>query len=720
MSADGEHHIDGEIAIAPRPDAARASLFGEFELTGPTGIPIMLANRRARALLAILSLEPDRPMAREKVTKLLWPGRFEAQARASLRQCLLELGKSLEPIGCPVLIITRERVGLLAATMQTDLGDLERALASGHYEAAIKILSTIGSKPLLDQLSFGDALGEWLVERRDQIARRIQASVKHALAELDKDGDQKMRSRLLDVWTARDPSAWRIAVADTVSGKTRIGVLPFQALGSLESADYFADGIVDELITTLGQIPQLLVTGRTSSFHFRNTDLPLTGIADALRVSHLIEGSIQRQGDTVRINVRLIDGATGFESWAHRYDGTIDNIFLLQESVAQAVAHALGSALNLEMHAPLVRDLTQSKAAYDLYLQGRALSARLFGDGVLEIAIKLLEDAVSLDPQFAEAWVALAEAHQLVAVYTPCTDRSAASARMAECARNAIAIAPDLGYAHSLLGVHRWTKNDIVGALDLAYKGYHLEPNNPAVAMRLGSFLLYCGRTAEAMKYIEAAIDQDPVDGRKFNLRSVGNLNLGNIDAAREAGQRMVDLGFPAMWLAVATAAAGEHELAMTQYQQTRLLLNKVIFPPAGSEPMSPDVMDAYWQFAAKGVCSGKEDDRAAYCQLLDMLHATLLDPADATIVLPAIFMGYADMVFKAVSHHITPANTLCLSSLWADVEPIRRIRQHPEFIPFAQRIGMTAAWDKYGWPDLLPLPNNRLDNPATLPVETN
>jgi hypothetical protein len=218
------------------------------------------------------------------------------------------------------------------------------------------------------------------------------------------------------------------------------------------------------------------------------------------------------------------------------------------------------------------------------------------------------------------------------------------------------------------------------------------------------------------MQYVEAAIDQDPVDGRKFNLRSVGRFNLGDIDAAIEAGQRMVDLGFPSMWLAVATAASGQHDLAVEQYQQTRMLLNKVIFPPAGTDPMPPAMMDAYWHVAAQGVCSGRDEDRATYCAMLDMMQTQLHDPADASIVLPAIFMGYPERLFEAVSHAISPANTLCLLSIWADVDPIRRIWQHPEFIPFAQRIGLAAAWDKYGWPDLLPAPSNRLETSPLLP----
>ena len=700
-------------SVSTVPGALRLSLFGPVQLHAPDDAEIVIANRRARALLAMLALEPDRPMMRERASELLWPGRFAAQARASLRQCLLDLGRLLAPVGSEAVVVTRDRLGLRAELWRTDLSDLESSLAAGDAAAATAALQAIGARPLLEDFSFGGAFETWIEACRLRTEQRLQATLKSALADLERRGDLTAHAALLEAWAVRDTTAWRHAITSQDGAKVRIAVLPFAALGLENGQDYFADGMADELITTLGQSPQLRVAGRTSSFHFRNSDLPAPEIAAALRVTHLIEGSVQRQGAQVRIGVRLVDGETGFEIWGQRYDGGLDAIFVLQERVAQAVTHALGAALDLALPTPAVRGATPSKAAYDFYLQGRSLCARLFGDGVLDRAIGFFEQALALDPDFAEAWLGLAEAQQMVAVYTPCLDRAAASARMAECARKAIALMPTLGYAHSLLGVHQWTQNDIVGALDLAFKGYGLEPDNPAVAMRLGSFLLYCGRTAEAMKYVEAAIEQDPVDGRKYNLLAVGNFNLGNIAAARSAGQRMVDLGFPSMWLGVSSAAAGEHELAVAQYRQTRALMNTVMFPPAGAAPLTPDGMDAFWLLAANGVCSGREEERRIYCQVLDLLHATLHDPADPSVVLPAIFMGYADMVFKSVGQRITPANTLCLQSLWADVEPIRQIYMHPEFIPFAQRIGMAAAWDKYGWPDLLPPPQN-------LPPRTN
>jgi TolB-like protein len=701
----GFDSCDGSLAVGTA--AARMTLFGEFLLVASDGSAVALANRRARALLGALALAPGQTLAREIITRLLWPGRFEAQARASLRQCLLELSKSLDAFGCQFLAVSRDAVGLVPGTVTSDLSDLELALAVGDVELARTSLGMIGAKRLLSSMQFGDEFARWIAARRAEVDGRIGAAVGEAVDRLHRAGNAPTAVRLQQAWAVRS-AVRQDSGTDTVDDRIRIAVLPFQALGAPDEQDYFADGIVDELISALGQVSQMRVTGRTSSFHFRGSDLTLPAIAAALHVSHVIEGSVQRQGERVRVHVHLIDGASGFELWGQRFDGTLDAIFQLQEIIAQAATRALAAALNLAMTPPQVRAMTPSKAAYDLYLQGRALNARLFGDGVLTRAAELLEEAVALDPDFAEAWVLLGDVHQRMGIYLIGIDQTEASTKMANCVRKAMAIKPDLGMAHGLLALHQVTQNDFVGALDLAFQAYSVEPQNPAVAIRLGGLLLFCGLTRQGMRYVHEAVDQDPADGRHYMLRSAGNLNLGNVDAAIADGQRCVDLGFPSMWLGSALAAAGQHDAAVDAYQQTRHLLAKSVPPPSGITPMSPEVLDAYWLVAAKGVCSGIAADRDTYCRTLDFLHTTMVDKEHTAITLPAVLMGHADLFFKTIGTRITLGNVAGLMSIWADIDPIRQIWQHEEFIPFAQRIGMAAAWDKYGWPDLLPVPSNR------------
>ena len=165
--------------------ALRLSLFGSVWLWDAGGCEIVIANRRARALLAILALEPDRQLTREQVSKRLWPGRFEAQARASLRQCLLDLKKLLEPLGALSLAVTRDRIGVLAQTDCTDLDELEQVLADGRHDDATRLLVRIGAKPLLGDCSFGEPFADWIASRRLQVEQRAQSLVKGALADLE-------------------------------------------------------------------------------------------------------------------------------------------------------------------------------------------------------------------------------------------------------------------------------------------------------------------------------------------------------------------------------------------------------------------------------------------------------------------------------------------------------------------------------------------------------
>lgn len=118
---------------------------------------------------------------------------------------------------------------------------------------------------------------------------------------------------------------------------------------------------------------------------------------------------------------------------------------------------------------------------------------------------------------------------------------------------------------------------------------------------------------------------------------------------------------------------------------------------------MSNQARDFYWHTAARGVCSGEDADRATYRQMLETLHTAMADPHDPSIAWPAIWMGHAELVMKLYRERIHPANMPGLMSLWADIEPIRQVRSHPGFMSFAEDIAMVAAWEAYGWPDLMP-----------------
>ena len=233
--------------------AAYASVFGPFQLRAPDHHEISITNRRARALLAILCLVGDEVIERDFLSKLLWPGRFEAHARASLRQCLLDLGKLLAPHGAGILNVSRSSVALRPGAVTTDLAALERALASGDFPAAIAQIDAIGTKPILDQMDFGAAFNQWLARRSGDAERRLHAAVEAGLATLERAGDRDTSARLRDAWSARGREA-PLVPATAGGGRTRIPVLPCQSVGGGGAPDCFAGGAVEEELNGAGKL----------------------------------------------------------------------------------------------------------------------------------------------------------------------------------------------------------------------------------------------------------------------------------------------------------------------------------------------------------------------------------------------------------------------------------------------------------------------------------
>ena len=510
-------------------------------------------------------------------------------------------------------------------------------------------------------------------------------------------------SRPVEVRGAAADDANPVALPFTSEG-IRLAVLPLRSRSVPDDGGFFADGLTDELITLLGSLDGLLVAGRVSSFGFKDSDKSVSEIAETLRVSHIVAGSVTRFEEKVRVDISLTDVASGFEIWTYSFDGELDQMFANRDVVSKSVGTGIAETLSLNDATTKVRTLTSNRDAYALYLQGNALRVRAIGDGIPERAVALLEEAVELDPNFAECWTALAEAHMNVCVYTPCLNRMERMAQAADCARKAIALDDRQGHAKIVLAFEQWTLDNPLGAIDLAFEALSLEPDNADVLNRLGSFLMYIGRTEDALPYIEASIEQDPVNARAYVMLANVHLNLGNTEEAIAAGQRMVDLRFPSMFLGVAYRASGDTERAVAAYRRTQDLMSKNVIPsPEGVAKPTQAMVDAYWEMGSKGVCSGDEDARKAYAAMLNYMHTSIHDPYDTSICWPAIWLGDAELVFKTLGKQITPANFYCLCSLWSDAVHEPEVRNHPGFLDFSRKIGFDKAWAKYGYPDKMP-----------------
>ena len=211
------------------------------------------------------------------------------------------------------------------------------------------------------------------------------------------------------VWWVRDDSPDQRADAQPVIsvGRNSIAVLPFLDLSPGKDHEYFSDGITEEILNALARVERLRVASRTSSFSFKGRNVPIDEVGKRLRVQHVLEGSVQRSGERIRVTAQLVDAANGYHLWSERYDRELQDIFAVEDEISRAIVQSLEVEITGGHQDPLVARATESQEAHDLYLKGRYFWANRTPDG-LRRAIQYFEQATQLDPNYARAYQGLA------------------------------------------------------------------------------------------------------------------------------------------------------------------------------------------------------------------------------------------------------------------------------------------------------------------------
>jgi TolB-like protein len=312
----------------------------------------------------------------------------------------------------------------------------------------------------------------------------------------------------------------RLAMTDLVDDdRASIAVLPFADMSREGDQEYFSDGMTDEIISTLVQIRELRVAGRTSAFAYKGQNKDLREIGAELGVAYLVEGSVRKDGNQLRITAQLIDAADGSHLWSDSYNRSLDDVFAIQTEIAEAIAEALRIPLGLD-GADLVRP-TADLEAYDLYLAGRS-RVRLREDQLGE-AIRLFEAAIARDSTWAPAWAGLAEAKELIGWWDESWDEIPADieARMTviegfwqeseDAARKALELDPGNASANVALGSvlrNRYQWDDA----ETAYlRALAADPDNPEAYQQYGTMLIGVGRIREGRRATERAVRLDRV-----------------------------------------------------------------------------------------------------------------------------------------------------------------------------------------------------------------
>jgi TolB-like protein/class 3 adenylate cyclase/cytochrome c-type biogenesis protein CcmH/NrfG len=290
--------------------------------------------------------------------------------------------------------------------------------------------------------------------------------------------------------------------------KPSVAVLPFDNMSRDPEQEYFSDGLTEDLITDLSQLSALSVMSRHATFQYKGRPAPPVQVAADLGVRYVLEGSVRRAANRVRINAQLIDATTGFHLWAQRYDRDFEDIFTLQDEITSAIVAALELHLTPRERAGIKRCYTDNLEAYDLFLQAREGYFRRTQEGAAQ-ARTALERAIALDPKFAAAYALLAEIYRSEWWYWWRDDEHALE-RALELAQRAVALDDELPFAHMFLGwIHLW-RNEHDQAIAEARRCVELDPDNAEGNGRLGHILDQAGRPAEGLPFIETAMRLDP------------------------------------------------------------------------------------------------------------------------------------------------------------------------------------------------------------------
>jgi TolB-like protein/Tfp pilus assembly protein PilF len=289
-----------------------------------------------------------------------------------------------------------------------------------------------------------------------------------------------------------------------------IAVLPFENLSEEKANAFFASGIQDEVLTRLAKIGDLKVISRTSTAQYQSKPQSLTLIAQQLGVANILEGSVQKAGDAVHINVQLIKAATDAHLWAESYDRELKNIFGVEGEVASAIAKALKAKITGSEKKAIAEKPTENLAAYDAYLRGLSIEQSHWSYPAWQEAIVAYVQAVQSDPKFALAWAHMATARSLL--YFNGVDLAGSSAaKVKEAADQAITLQPDLGEAWVAQGDYRYrVVRDFTGALQAYDEARKRLPNNSLVSLSMANVERRLGRWPEAEAHYRKAAELDP------------------------------------------------------------------------------------------------------------------------------------------------------------------------------------------------------------------
>jgi len=462
-----------------------------------------------------------------------------------------------------------------------------------------------------------------------------------------------------------------------------IAVLPFLNMSPDADNAYFADGISEELLNILAGIDGLKVASRTSAFSFRGSERPIPEIAGALGVRYVLEGSVRKQGERVRITSQLIDADSDAHLWSESYERELTDIFRVQENIARAIT---GELKGLLVAAPVTVDApTDNLQAYQHFLRGRSLFYQRVS---LDTAIAELRRAVELDPEFAQAWAFLAAAEWVVGRGGYATDMSRKDVlrRAHETLDRALALDESIPIAKALKGVlllESGTGEAIDQGLRLLEEAAAVPSPDTTSSMWYALNLVELGKIERAFDLLEQAYAADPVLAINTGYLGIAHAMLGRREEGARYALRAVELtGALTYWailVAIDASHAGDIDEAVDLLSEAQSLLND----------NAPDV---HFLEIATAL-----ENEIRYSEWIENNPPGTTAFADLTTVMSAILLRDNEAALEHALKSERNSRQVLIYAAW--MPALVELREHPKFFEMTAELGLVDYWQTHGFP---------------------
>jgi TolB-like protein/Tfp pilus assembly protein PilF len=542
-------------------------LLGGFGAATPAGRAFDIVSKKNRALLAYLALASAGLVPRDRLVALLWSDRDDEHARNSLRQALVALRRDLNGVGPSPLIVADDTVALDPSHVRVDAVEFARLAAGGGVQALREAMALYRGD-LLDGLAIRDpAFEEWIAPERERlrdlaiatlerlwlqetgeqriaVAKRLlgldplreaahralmQAYAEQgnaAVALRQYEACRDLLRRELDVAPATETEELRRKILQNevkpaesaappheslaLPDKPSIAVLPFANISGDPEQEYFADGITEDIITELSRFRTLFVIARNSSFQYRGNDIDVRRISRELGVRYVVEGSVRKSADRIRISAQLVEAVTGKHLWAERYDRDLRDTFAVQDEVTRMIVSTLAIRLEDEGLAIAKRKQPEKMQAYDYWLRGKNC-LDLWNRNALLDARAFFEKAIEIDPNYARAYAGLALTYEWGAFYTAWGGGDPTARDMAErYALNAVSLDPTDHQPHVALGWIYQERRDFERSRRHLDRAEVLNPNDADMRINKAMMLSCQGEPDLAIELAQSAIRLNP------------------------------------------------------------------------------------------------------------------------------------------------------------------------------------------------------------------